>query len=75
MDDSQPNNETDDPRLAALLRWREELIAARPTGHENQPIQLTTADEIAIAWIAGMGIVQAVLAASLIVYVLRRRYR
>ena len=28
MGDSQPNNETDDPRLAALLRWREELIAA-----------------------------------------------
>ena len=59
----------------AWLSEREELIAVRPTGKENKPINLSTADETAIAWIAGMGIVQAVLVASLVVYAVRRRYR
>lgn len=59
----------------AWLTEREELIAIRPTGADNQPIKLTTADETVIAWIAGMGVVQAVLLVSLVVYVLRRRYR
>lgn len=59
----------------AWLTEREELIAVRPTGVDNQPIKLTTADETVIAWIAGMGVVQAVLLISLVVYVSRRRYR
>lgn len=59
----------------AWLTEREELIAIRPTGRDNQPIMLTTADETVIAWIAGMGVVQGVLLISLVVYVLRRRYR
>lgn len=59
----------------AWLTEREQLIAIRPTGKENQPIKLTAADETAIAWIAGMGVVQAVLIASLFVYATRRRYR
>lgn len=58
----------------AWLTEREQLIAMRPTGLENQPIPLTPADETAIAWIAGMGIVQVVLIASLLVYFARRRY-
>ncbi len=59
----------------AWLTEREQLIAMRPTGKENQPIKLTGADQTAIAWIAGMGVVQAVLIASLFVYATRRRYR
>ncbi|NUM52681.1 MAG: GldG family protein [Candidatus Hydrogenedentes bacterium] len=58
----------------AWLTEREQLIAMRPTGKENQPIPLTPADETAIAWIAGMGVVQIVLIASLVVYFMRRRY-
>ncbi|MCC6797838.1 MAG: GldG family protein [Candidatus Hydrogenedentes bacterium] len=59
----------------AWLTEREELIAVRPTGRDNQPIKLTTADETVIAWIAGMGVVQGVLLISLVVYLSRRRYR
>lgn len=59
----------------AWLTEREQLIAIRPTGKENQPIKLTVADETAVAWIAGMGVVQAVLLVSLVVFMLRRRYR
>lgn len=58
----------------AWLTEREELIAVRPTGRDNQPIKLTTADETVIAWIAGMGVVQAVLLISLAVYLSRRRF-
>ena len=58
----------------AWLTEREELIAVRPTGQDNQPIKFTTADETVIAWIAGMGVVQAVLLISLAVYLSRRRY-
>lgn len=59
----------------AWLTEREQLIAIRPVAKENQPINLTPADETAIAWLSGMGIVQVVLAFGLLMYAVRRRYR
>jgi len=58
----------------AWLTEREQLIAIRPTGRENQPIKLSSADETFIWWVAGLGVVQIVLIASFVMYLARRRY-
>lgn len=58
----------------AWLTESEELIAIRPTGKEDPPIILTKGQQQAIAWIAALGLVQAVAAAGVGVHLWRKRY-
>lgn len=58
----------------AWLTESEELIAIRPTGEEDPPIVLTRGQQQAIAWIAALGLVQAVAAVGVGMHVWRRRY-
>ena len=58
----------------AWLTESEELIAIRPTGTEDPPIVLTKGQQQAVAWIAALGLVQAVAAAGVSVHLWRRRY-
>lgn len=58
----------------AWLTESEELIAIRPTGQEDPPIILTKGQQQAIAWIAALGLVQAVAAAGVAVHLWRKRY-
>lgn len=58
----------------AWLTESEELIAIRPTGQEDPPIILTKGQQQAIAWIAALGLVQAVAAAGIAVHLWRKRY-
>ncbi|MBI4557036.1 MAG: GldG family protein [Candidatus Hydrogenedentes bacterium] len=59
----------------AWLTENEELIAIRPTGVEDPPILLTDAQEQAVAWIASLGVLQAVVVAGWFAYRRRRKYR
>lgn len=59
----------------AWLSENEELIAIRPTGKEDMPIMLSDGEERAIVWISVLGTLQAVAAAGLAAYVLRRKYQ
>lgn len=59
----------------AWLSENEELIAIRPTGKQNSPVILSEFDRQATVYIAVLGTVQAVVAAGVIAYFLRRRYQ
>lgn len=59
----------------AWLSETEELIAIRPSGEEDPPIILTSAEEQFIAWVASLGVLQAVVVAGAVVHIWRRRYR
>ncbi|MDX9973249.1 MAG: Gldg family protein [FCB group bacterium] len=59
----------------AWLSESEELIAIRPTGKEDPPIILTAGEEQFIAWVACLGILQAVVLTGIAVQVWRRRYQ
>jgi len=61
--------------IMAWLSENEELIAIRPTGEENPPVILSSLDERLIVWVAVLGTVQAVVAAGILMFVLRRSYR
>ena len=59
----------------AWLSEHEELIAIRPTIADNTPISLTDGQEQLIVWVSALGLVQAVVAAGLVVFFLRRKYQ
>lgn len=59
----------------AWLTEREELIAIRPTGTQDQPIVLTEGEEQLIAWVSTLGLLQMIALAGGVVYAVRRRYR
>ena len=59
--------------LFAWLSEHEELIAIRPTGKEDPPLTLTKVQRRSVVWISTLLTVQCVVAAGLIVYLLRRR--
>jgi len=59
----------------AWLSESEELIAIRPTGKDDPPLILSEGEERAVGWISVLFTTQAVAAAGLVTYLLRRRYR
>lgn len=59
----------------AWLAEKEELIAIRPAGTSQSPLLLTNREQRLIAWIAVLGIVQAIALAGLVAWVWRRRFR
>lgn len=59
----------------AWLTEREELIAIRARGKDNPAIVLSERDEKIIAWVSGLGVVQALLVVALAVFFMRRRYQ
>jgi len=59
----------------AWLTENEELIAIRPTANVDQPLILTRSQQRLIAWIASLGVVQAIALAGILVFLQRRKYR
>lgn len=59
----------------AWLSENEELIAIRPTGKQDSPVMLSERGRRVVVYVAVLGTLQAVVAAGLIVYWLRRKYR
>ncbi|MCF6285332.1 MAG: GldG family protein [Candidatus Hydrogenedentes bacterium] len=59
----------------AWLGERQDLIAIRPSGKTDPPLVLSKGEERAIVWISTLLTLQLVVAAGLVVYVLRRKYR
>ncbi len=59
----------------AWLTESEDLIAIRPVGQEDSPLLLSKGEQRAVAWIAVLGVLQAVVVAGVIVHRVRRRYR
>lgn len=59
----------------AWLTEREELIAIRPSGKEDQPIVLSDLQRRSVAWISTLFTVQMVAAVGLAVYLVRRKYQ
>lgn len=59
----------------AWLTESEDLIAIRATGKEDPPVLLSEGEERVVAWIASLGVVQAVALAGLVMFLARRRYR
>jgi len=59
----------------AWLTENEELIAIRPSGKEDPPIVLNARDQRTIVYLTVLGTIQAVIAAGLVAYALRRKYR
>ena len=59
----------------AWLTESEELIAIRPTGKEDPPLLLSTAEQRTIGWIASLGSVQVIALAAIAMYLMRRKYR
>lgn len=59
----------------AWLTESEELIAIRPTGNEDPPLELTTAEQRIIGWIASLGSVQVIALASIAMHLMRRKYQ
>ncbi|HUW59593.1 MAG TPA: GldG family protein [Candidatus Bathyarchaeia archaeon] len=61
--------------VIAWLTENEDLIAIRPTGKEDPAIILSEGDQRTVVYVAVLGTVQAVIAAGLIAYALRRKYQ
>jgi hypothetical protein len=61
--------------VVAWLTESEDLIAIRPTGKEDPAIVLSEGDQRTVVYVAVLGTVQAVVAAGLIAYALRRKYQ
>lgn len=59
----------------AWLSEREDLIAIRPRGKTDPAIVLSEPEQRAIVWISTLLTVQLVIAAGIVVYLLRRKYR
>lgn len=59
----------------AWLTENEDLIAIRPSGKEDAPIILSEGDQRTVVYVAVLGTVQAVVAAGLIAYGLRRKHQ
>ncbi len=59
----------------AWLGERQDLIAIRPSGKSDPPLVLSQGEERAIVWVSTLLTLQLVIAAGLVVYVLRRKYR
>ncbi|MCX5769952.1 MAG: GldG family protein [Candidatus Hydrogenedentes bacterium] len=59
----------------AWLTESEDLIAIRPSGKEDPAIVLSEGDQRTVVYVAVLGTVQAVVAAGLIAYGLRRKYQ
>ncbi|MCP4642650.1 MAG: GldG family protein [bacterium] len=58
----------------AWLCEHEELIGIRPN-QAQQPIRLTESAEQVVAWVAILGVLQAVVVAGLVAHALRRKYQ
>jgi ABC-type uncharacterized transport system involved in gliding motility auxiliary subunit len=59
----------------AWLSEREDLIAIRPTGKIDQAIVLSEGEKRAIVWVSTLLTLQLVVAAGMVVYILRRKFR